>query len=222
MIKALKIICPVGLFVFYFTVALFIRSKFSDMPSFITVIQGVYVSVGYPLIFFGAVLESIFLVGLFVPGSVVLLMGAALSRLGIVEYPIVFILGTSGLLFGYSLNYFLGKYGWYHVLSFFGLSKGIETGKEKLKKHGLRTILWGYFIPGSASLLSTAAGILNMNFKQFLTISIFAQSFWSLLWGTIAYFFGIQIVEFIVKYFIFVLLGIAVLWGAKKIITRWI
>jgi membrane protein DedA with SNARE-associated domain len=105
-------------------------------------------------------------------------------------------------------------------LSFLGLKTGIEAGKEKLRKHGLRTILWGYFFPGSASLLSTAAGVLNMNFKQFLTVSIFAQSFWSLVWGTIAYFFGIYVVEFIVKYFIFVLIGIGIVWGANKMFFK--
>ena len=151
MLKIAKVVVPIGLFIFYVVTAIFIRSKFSNTPSFLSVIQGVYANVGYPLIFFGGVLESIFLVGLFVPGSVVLLIGAALSRLGVVAYPIVFMLGTSGLIVGYTINYFLGKYGWYNVLSFLGLVKGIEVGKEKLRRHGLRTILWGYFFQGSAS-----------------------------------------------------------------------
>lgn len=220
MLKIPKIIGPIGLFIFYLAVVFFIRSKFTDTSSFLNVIQDVYADFGYPLIFFGAVLEAMFLVGLFVPGSAILLMGAALSRLGVVEFPIVFILGSCGLVVGYTINYFLGKYGWYHVLSFLGLEKGIEASKEKLKEHGIQTIFWGYFIPGSASLLSTAAGILNMNFKQFLSISIFAQSFWGLVWGTIAYFFGIYLVEFIIKYFIFLLVGIAVLWGIKKFVKK--
>jgi undecaprenyl-diphosphatase len=220
MLKIPKLLVPIGLFISYLAVAIFIRSKFSDTTSFLNAIQGAYANIGYLLIFFGAVLESMFLVGLFVPGSVVLLMGAALSRLGIVEYPYVFILGTSGLILGYTINYFLGKYGWYNILSFFGLSKGIEIGKTKLRKHGARTILWGYFIPGSASLLSTACGVLNMNFNKFLILSILAQSFWSLFWGTIAYFFGIQIVEFIIKYFIFVLIGMGIVWGIKKFVKR--
>lgn len=220
MSKIFRIMSPIGLFIFYIAVAIFIRSKFSDMPSFIMAIKGVYANVGYPLIFFGAVLESMFLVGLFVPGSVVLLMGAALSRLGIVEYPYVFLLGTSGLILGYTINYFLGKYGWYSLLAWLGLKKGIDSGKKRLEKNTIRTILLGYSFPGSASFISTSAGIIQMNFKKFLVLSILAQSFWSLVWGIIAYFLGIQIVELILKYFIFLLIGIAVLWGFKKFVKK--
>lgn len=220
MSKITRIIALIGLFIFYIAIVIFIRSKFTDTSSFLSTIQAIYENVGFPLIFFGGMLEGIFLVGLFVPGSAVLLMGAALSRIGVVNFPTVFILGTSGLVLGYNINYFLGKYGWYHLLAFLGLEKGIEAGKEKLRKHGLGTILWGYFIPGSASLLSTACGILNINFKRFVMLSILAQSFWSLLWGTIAYFFGLQIVEFIVKYFIFFIIAIAVWWGIKKMLFK--
>lgn len=213
---------PIGLFICYLTVAIFIRSKFSDTTSFFNAIQGVYTNVGYPLIFFGGLMEAMFLVGLFVPGSVVLLMGAALSRLGIVEYPYVFLLGTSGLILGYTINYFLGKYGWYSLLAWLGFEKGIDSGKKRLEKNTIRTILLGYSFPGGASFISTSAGIIQINFKKFLVLSILAQSFWSLVWGTIAYFFGIHIVEFILKYFIFLLVGIVVVWGVKKLIARWI
>lgn len=222
MLKIARVILPIGLFIFYFAVALFIRSKFSDTTSFLSAIRGVYANVGYPLIFFGGVLESMFLVGLFVPGSVVLLMGATLSRLGIIEYHYVYLLGTTGLVLGYTLNYFLGKYGWYHVLSFFSLEKGIIAARENLKKYGYKTLFLGYVFPGSASLFSTASGIIKMDFKKFLFISILSQGFWSLVWGIIAYFFGIHIVEFVAKYFIFLLIGIAALWGTKKLIARWI
>lgn len=218
--KNSKILGPIFLFAFYILTAFFIRSKFSDTKSFINTIEGIYESIGYPLIFFGGVMEAMFLIGLFVPGSLVLLMGAALSRIGIVEYPIVFALGTAGLVFGCTINYFLGRYGWYHVLSFLGLEKSLDVGREKLAKHEGRTIMLGYFFPGSASILSTSAGILNMDFKKFLALSILAQSFWSLVWGTTAYLFGIHIVEFIVKYFIFFILAIAVWWGIKKFVKR--
>lgn len=218
--KISKVIGPIGLFIFYIAIAFFIRSKFADTSSFVMAIEKAYANVGYPIIFLAGLLEGMFLIGLFVPGSVVLLMGAALSKIGIVEYPYVFILGTSGLILAYIVNYFLGSFGWYHVLSFMGLEKSLDVGKEKLTKHEGKTIMLGYFFPGSASILSTSAGILNMDFKKFLVFSILAQTFWSLVWGTISYFFGIHIVEFIVKYFIFVVLGGGAVWGVKMLIKR--
>lgn len=214
--KIPKIIAPIFLFAFYVLVALFIKDKFSDTKTFINAIESIYASFGYPLIFISGVSESIFLVGFFAPGAVSLLMGAALAKIGVVNYLTVFILGTGGLLVGYIINYFLGKYGWHHVLSLFGLKRGIEVVRERLKRHRIKTILWGYFFPGSASLISTAAGVLHMDFKEFILLSFLAQSIWSLFWGVLAYFFGLKIVEFIIKYFAFLLLGIAVVWVLKQ------
>lgn len=220
MSKISKIIGPLGLFIFYIAVSIFIRSKFSDTASFIKTIENIYANFGYPLIFFGAFLESMFLIGLLVPGSVVLLTGAALSRTGVIDFPYVFILGTSGLITGYAVNYFLGKYGWYHILFFLGLQKGVDAGKHKLKKQGIKTLFLGYFFPGSGSLFSTASGILKMDFKKFILVSVAAQCFWSLVWGVIAYFFGIELVGFIIKYFVFVVLGIAAVWGIKRFVLK--
>lgn len=220
MSKIVKILGSVGFIAFYIGIVIFFRIKFADTSTFIQKIENIYSTAGYPLIFFGAILESMFLVGLFVPGSVVLLLGAAFSKLGIVQYPLVFIFGTSGLIIGYIINYLLGKYGWHNVLSWAGLEKGIKESKARLEKHGAKTILLGYFFPGSASFLSTAAGIIHMPFKKFLLFSILAQSFWSFFWGILAFAFGISLVEFIIKYFIFFLLGGAVLWGVKKLVKR--
>ena len=216
MSKISKLIGPITLFAFYVLVIFLIRGKFSDTPSFVEGIKNIYLNFGYPIIFFGGMLEAMFLVGFFVPGSIVLLMGASLSRLGIVEYPYVFLLGTSGLVIGYVINYFLGKHGWYHVLAWLGLEKGIGAGKKRLEKNTARTIILGYFFPGGASFISTSAGVLKIKFGKFLLLSILAQSFWSLVWGTLAYFFGLHLVEFVIKYFIFVLLGIGMVWGIKK------
>ena len=216
MIKALRIILPPVIFLFYLVLAIFIRNKFPDVASLIRVVEGVYETIGYPLIFFGALFESMFLIGLFVPGSVVLLTGAALSRLGVVEYQYVYILGTLGLLIGYTINYFLG----YHVLSFLGLEKGLSTAKDKLRKYEYKALLLGYIFPGSGSLLSTAAGVMQMDFKKFVIFSFISQGFWSFVWGSVAYIFGMQIVEFVFRYFVFVVLGVVLIWGIKRFIVK--
>ena len=78
----------------------------------------------------------------------------------------------------------------------------------------------GYIHPGSASFLSTAAGILKIAFKKFLILSLFAQSLWGILWGSLAYFLGLPMVEFILKYFVFVLPTIIAIWIVRKIIIK--
>jgi len=208
------------LLIFYLTFFLFVRGRIPDAETLLDFIKELYKTYGYYLVFFGALLEGMFLIGLYVPGSTTVLLGASLSKTGVVQYPVVLVLATLGLLISYSINYFLGKYGWHHVLARLGLNKGIDVAKDKLEKHQAKTILLGYFHPGSASFLSTAAGILKVPFKKFLILSILSQSLWAFVWGSFAYFFGLPMVEFLLKYFVFVLPTIIAIWMVRKFILH--
>lgn len=218
--KLPSVVGPILLIIFYLGISLLVQARIPAPPEFIKHIAGFYGTYGYPLIFLGAILEAMFLIGLQVPGSTIILLGAALAKTGVVKFPLVFFVGVIGLVIGYMINYLLGRYGWYHLLARFGLEKGIEAAKKRIEKYGVRAILVGYFFPGSASFLSTAAGILQMPFKKFLLASFIAQSFWGLLWGTLAYLFGLPLVEFMLKYFIFVLIGIGAIWLLGKLVKR--
>ncbi len=202
--------------IIYVCLYLFIRYTVSDTTAFIEQIKEFYKDYGYFLVFFGAVLEGTFLLGLYIPGSTVVLLGAALSRSGVVAFPLVYVLGTTGLLVGYCFNYLCGRFGWYHLLKKLGFEKGIIMAQHKIEKYGMRAILAGYFFPGSASFLSTACGTLKVPFLYFLGMSIIAQGFWSLWWGGLAYVFGLTLVEFMMKYFGLVVMGGLVLWFVKR------
>ena len=211
---------PFLFLVIYIGFIIFFKSKFPDSQSFIDIVKNLYSTHGYVLIFFGALFEGLFFIGFYVPGSAILILGAAFSRMGIVSYPLVLLIGTLGLVLGYVANYLLGRYGWYKVLSGVGFKKGIESAKHKLVQHQAKTIFLGYFFPNSASFLSLAAGVLHVPFRRFLLLSILAQSIWSFIWGTIAYWFGIPFVEFAFKYFFIILLFILGIWIAKRLIKR--
>lgn len=220
MAKLFTFVGPILLLVFYTGVVFFIRSKIPNTERLLATIEGLYGTIGYPLILLAAIAEATFLLGFYVPGSAVVLLGAALSRTGVVAFPLVYLLGTCGLVTGYTINYFLGKYGWYHILTQLGFEKGIEKAQEKIITHGRRAIFLGYILPSSASFFSTAAGVLGMPFKKFLITSIVAQSFWSLLWGTLAFFFGVSLVEFLLKNFGFVVVGIVTIWVVKRYVLK--
>lgn len=214
--KVAPFIGPLILFLLYAVFIFFIKQKVPQDPNeFIIFVKGFYKDYGYYLIFFGALFEATFLVSFFVPGSTVILLGAALSRTGVVEFPLVILIGTAGLVTGYVINYFLGKYGWYRLLVIFGLEKGIKNAEEKIKKHGAKAIVLGYISPGPAAFISTAAGVLEMPFRKFLLLSVICQFFWSVFWGSIAYVFGVVVVEtilvFVIRYFIPIIIGTALI-----------
>lgn len=200
------------LLVVVYAVFLYLFRGYLNIGDLLVGVTALYSKYGYLVVFVAAFIESSFPIGLYVPGSTAVLFGAALSRNGTLQFPMVYLLATSGLVLGYCLNYALGKYGWYHMLTWFGIDKGIGQAQKKLERYGNKAILVGYFWPGGASFLSTAAGVLRMPFRKFLLLSIGAQAMWTLLWGGLSYLFGLTLVEFLFKYaFVFTGIGIAYL-----------
>lgn len=202
--------------VFYLAFFLFVKGKIPDAETLLSVIKNLYGAYGYYLVFFGAILEGTFIVGLYLPGATVVLLGAALSRTGVIHFPIVLALGILGFVIGYIINYILGRYGWHSVLNHLGLKRGIDVAKRKLEDSKNKTIFLGYFHPASASFIATAAGVLRIPFKQFFILSLLAQLFWSTLWGSLAYLFGMHLVELFLKYFGFVMIGVVGIWFLRK------
>ena len=207
---------PYAFLAIYLGIIIFVLRRIPSPEELIDVLKGLYSRFGYSLVFVSALAESIFLLGFYVPGSTAILLGAALARTGIIQLPVVLILGTLGLVCGYTINYFLGKHGWYHVLAQFGFDKGIETAKNKLMKHQSKALLLGYLSPSTGAFISTASGVTNMRFWKFFLLTLIGQSFWSLLWGGIAYLFGMFFVDAFLKYFAFIVWGIIGIWVLRN------
>lgn len=184
----------------YILAVIFLRMHLPPAEQIIATISGFYERFGYPFIFISGILESLFMIGFYFPGSAAILLGAALAKTGVVFLPSIIFFGTLGIMLGYTINYFLGKYGWYTVLSRFGLEKGIKMAEEKLEKHGPKAFFVGYLSPNSASLLSTAAGVTGYSFPKFFLYSLVSQLFWSIVWGSIAYLFGEIFIDLFLKY----------------------
>jgi len=207
---------PFLIIVGYIVAIFFITGRLPTPADLLRSIREWYLLYGNYLVFVAALLEGTFLLGLYVPGSTIILFGAALSKSGAIGLPSVLFLATVGLLLGYTINYFLGKYSWYHILSKFGLEKGIDEATDKLRKHGGKAIFVGYVFPNGGAFLSTAAGVMKMPFGKFFIYSVLAQTFWILVWGSIAYFLGSVFVDLFMKYFGYVIVGIIGIYIIKK------
>lgn len=222
----LKTYWPFLLLAIYVVLVVYIRISLPDAKKLIEIIKNLYLSYGYGIVLLSGILEAMFLIGLYVPGSAAILLGAAVAATGVVKLPLIILLGTVGLMIGYTINYFMGKYGWYKALAQFGLEKGIDAAKEKLHKHGRKTLFLGMISPNSGSFLSTAAGALDMPFRTFFLSALLSQLFWSTVWGVTAYMFGVAFVELFLKYFMYIVWGLILLYLAKKIFIdktfRWL
>jgi membrane protein DedA with SNARE-associated domain len=215
--KIILTIQVVIVFLIYSLTLIYIRRHIPEAPQLVQRIEGFYGQYGYDMIFLGALLEGTFMVGFYVPGSFIVLLGAVLAKSGIVSFPFVILFGTLGLLLGYIINFMLGRFGWYHIVEGVGLGKSIKSAEDTINKHQKYALFWGYMMPSTASFLSTAAGILRVDFKKFLLQSLLTQLFWSLLWGGLAYVFGMPFVELFLAYFGFLALIGFLLFIVKKL-----
>lgn len=218
--KRFQYLLPLFFVAVYFIFVFLVRREAPSTQELIYLLKSAYEKYGYLVVFVGGMLEGNFLLGFYVPGSTMMLLGAAFAKEGIVQLPYVLLSGTLGLTIAYCINYFFGKHGWHHILIKLSLGEEIDIAKQKIQQHGAYAFLLGYFSPGSAAFLSTAAGVTGMPFRKFLLFSLLGQILWSVIWGSMAYAFGMPLVELILRYFIFVTLIFATFWLIRKYVKR--
>lgn len=143
---------------------------------------------GLPVLFASAVVEGMLLVGGYFPGIFMIFLGVILTDSPL-EAAIVVSVVTIGLFIAHLINYGLGKYGWYRLLTRFGLKNAIENEREKITKRGTIAIFLSYWLPSAAAITDTAAGIMRMPFRIFLFASLISTIVWNVIAGTLVYLF---------------------------------
>jgi len=135
-------------------------------------------------------LESLALVGLLLPGIVLMAtLGTFIGNGKLPFYP-SWIAGTIGCLLGDWSSYYIGLYfkNWLHNLKFLKKHLNLlDKTKSLLNKHSIATILIGRFIGPTRPLIPMVAGMLKLSLKKFIFPSILG----CILWPPIYFFPGI-------------------------------
>lgn len=174
--------------------------KLFNFPSgkeLIPIIKTNFETYGVWLVFLSAILESTFVVGVYAPGSIVIFLGVLFSIGNPAQAIFVVFAAIVGFLIGFTLDFFLGKYGWYKFLLHFGFENAILKTKEKIEKYGISTAWVGYYHPNFGALLATTYGILQYSYKKFIFITLPPILVWYSFWGIISYLLGDQVLKLI-------------------------
>lgn len=176
-----------------------------DQAKLVEITKAFFLEYGLIVIFLASILEALLFIGNYFPGSLVIFLGVAISVGDINRATKTILLTILGMCIGYSINYLLGKYGLYKILTKFGFKSEIDKLKNKIsnienKKTSIFSLFMFYIIPGSGSLLSTAFGILKYNFTKFVVFTLFIVAFWNTLWGILVYNFGMKMFEILTSY----------------------
>ncbi len=188
--------------------------KLFNLPSdeeLVPIIKSYFDTYGIIIVFLASVFESAFIVGVYAPGGLVIFLGVIFAIGSPMRAVLVVASVILGFLVGFTIDYYIGKYGWYKVLLHFGLGKTLEKTKERVQKYKLSTLWAGYHHPDFGSFIATSYGILKYPYKKFLLDSILPITCWCALWGTLAYMLGMSVLDLVGYQMLFIILGFWIL-----------
>lgn len=146
----------------------------------------------YLIALMGALAESVPVVGLIIPGGIIVGFLGFLSAGDILELQKLILFAAAGAILGDTISYYLGTYG----TKLFRLENKVlklsylESGKRFFKKHGNKSVFLGRFIGLLRPIVPFVAGLFEMDKKIFLFWNITSGICWAILFSLIGYFSG--------------------------------
>ena len=130
-----------------------------------------------------ACMECLAVVGLIVPGTVLIFAIAVLAGSGVLSLGETLLLGFIGGLLGDLLSYALGRRYHQGIRSLRALREHPEwllRAEHYFQRYGVASLLVGRFIGPLRPMLPMTAGMLDMPFGRFLLVSLCAATGWSM------------------------------------------
>jgi len=134
-------------------------------------------------LFLVACLECLAVVGLLMPGTVLVFGIALAAGSGVLSLGETLLLGFAGGLLGDLLSYGLGRRYHQNIRSMRGLRthpEWLNRAELYFERYGVASLLVGRFIGPLRPMLPLTAGMLDMPFGRFLLVSLVAAAGWSM------------------------------------------
>lgn len=134
-------------------------------------------------LFIVACLECLAVVGLLMPGTVMIFAIAVLAGSGVLSLGETLLLGYAGGLLGDLLSYGLGRRYHQNIRRMRGLRNHPEwlmRAEIYFERYGIASLLVGRFIGPLRPMLPLTAGMLDMPFGRFFLVSLVASAGWSM------------------------------------------
>jgi len=172
-----------------------------------------YLKWGLIFIFLASIVEGTLFINWYFPGSFIVLSGALLSRQGLIPFWELLAVVFIGFSLAFTLDYFIGRYGFHRVLvKFKFFNDKIVSAQKALQKNAVSTFFIWYIHPQSGNFVATAAGILKYNFFKFSVLNAVSGFLWMLFWTGLVYILGGVVLELIDNYAYLMLFTALVAW----------
>ena len=137
---------------------------------------------GYIIVFLVSFFESLVLIGILLPGIVILFGVGTLIGLGLLEMVPIWVAASAGAILGDTLSYYLGYRFRGHLLDIWPFSRYpavMERGTLFFQAHGAKSVVAGRFIGPLRPVIPSVAGMMGMLPPRFLAVDIPACIFWA-------------------------------------------
>ncbi|MBU2712751.1 DedA family protein [Zooshikella harenae] len=140
-----------------------------------------------------AFIESLAIVGIIVPGVVLLFGIAVLAGTGVLSLTETFIWAGAGAILGDGISYYLGRH--YHqtikrIWPFSKYPAWFENGERFFKQHGGKSIAIGRFVGPIRPVIPMVAGMLDMPASRFFAINCCSAIAWAPVYTLPGYLVG--------------------------------
>ena len=134
------------------------------------------------IVFLMAMGEAIFVLGLFVPSTVVLVGAGTLIGMGKLGIVPIFTATALGAIAGDAISYWIGHTYKEHIRQVWPFSRYtglLDRGEAYFARHGGKSVFIGRFIPGIKAVVPGIAGIVGMNPVRFTVINVVSAIAWT-------------------------------------------
>jgi undecaprenyl-diphosphatase len=133
-------------------------------------------------IFAIAITEAVFILGLFIPSTPILLLAGGLITQGKLPFWEVYFAAVLGAVIGDAISYSVGY--WLKdriktVWPFRNYLELIDRGEVFFRRHGGKSVFIGRFIPGVKAVVPGVAGMFSMDYRFFSLINVSSAFVWA-------------------------------------------
>lgn len=141
-------------------------------------IRDLFESYGYWVIFLGTLFENTLLLGLVIPGLIVVLLAGINAEDGLMDPFYAAALGILGTIMGDTISYLMGRLGWAR----FGQGQSMRTFSDKVRgplmRRGALFVMVYHFAGYTRVVGPAAAGLLRMPYRKWAPADHFGAALW--------------------------------------------
>jgi membrane protein DedA with SNARE-associated domain len=166
-----------------------------------------FASAGYAIVAVAVFAERSILVGLIVPGDVIIALGGVYAARGDLDVVAVMAIAFVAAVCGESTGFWLGRrYGMRLIrrLPFVNrLEARLEDVEGHFERHGGKTVAIGRYATAAGAMIPFVAGMAGMRYRRFLLFDVPAVLVWAIGITLVGYVFGrnLDLVESILSRF---------------------